>query len=157
MLFKKIKESIKKKFPKFWQHIKCGYYLPGDKQKDRWKSQLLRGKKRAYESPHGDWSETLANLEMSATTPPCWVWQLQPLTGRSHQLRYEMSRHGFPIWGDHLYGSSVSGPENHIALRAVSLNLSSVPAAERCGLPEILEIEKDIPGFKPEFSTESSR
>ncbi|MFN8944036.1 MAG: hypothetical protein ACK5WZ_05360, partial [Pseudobdellovibrionaceae bacterium] len=33
-----------------------------------------------------------------------FAWLLSPRTGRSHQLRYEMYRHGCPILGDELYG-----------------------------------------------------
>ena len=103
-----------------------------------WKSTLLRGKKRAYESPHGKPSVTRAtwlgqirwrDLDVNS-------WRLEPLTGRSHQLRYEMSRYGFSILGDELYGSKiVFAASETIALRAVELDLSGCFDAKQYDLP----------------------
>lgn len=96
-----------------------------------WACKLERGKRRAYETPHGKTAVTQAKClgkyehgqwipHSKETMDPCQnifphfhdlahtklshAWQLQPLTGRSHQLRYEMFRHGCPILGDVLYG-----------------------------------------------------
>lgn len=89
----------------------------------RWRCQILRGKKRSYESPKGDWAETEAHL--LKFEDGIYHWELWPLTGRSHQLRYELFRHDLPILGDKLYGSGVSYPEDQgIALRAVELSFS---------------------------------
>lgn len=104
----------------------------------RWECLLLKGKKRAYEGPTGKTSITLADPKSWATIQgrQGTLWELSPLTGRSHQLRYEMYRHGIPIWGDRLYGSSVpwEGPES-LALRAVRLDFSKCPQRERWQLP----------------------
>ncbi len=90
-----------------------------------WKSNIFRGKKRSFESPAGSPSLTegirhldLEHAELGIVTP----WSLFPMTGRPHQLRYEMYKHGFPILNDLLYsGLPVQGWSNQIALRAVSL------------------------------------
>ncbi len=99
-----------------------------------WKTQLLRGKKRSFESMHGEWAETQAHvikvLEHEIH------WRLFPITGKPHQLRFELSRRGFPILGDKLYGSAVEWNEPGIALRAYELDLKSV--RDRLGLPEII-------------------
>lgn len=101
-----------------------------------WKSKLLRGKKRAYESPHGKESETLAYLYESTDKSQ---WILSPLTGRSHQLRYEMYKHQVPILGDLLYsGTKIS--EEGIKLRSFRLDLSNITENLRFGLPEKIEI-----------------
>lgn len=104
-----------------------------------WECLMLRGKKRAYEAPHGKPTATKAQVIESILLPdgPALLWQLSPLTGRGHQLRYELYRHGFPIVGDHLYGSQRIFVEGAIALRCVSLGFGDVPALiKSLGLPE---------------------
>lgn len=98
-------------------------------QKFDWNVKLLRGKKRSYEASHGDLALTHAQFEgFGKTYSELAYWSLNPITGRSHQLRLEMSRHGFPLIGDELYGSTqkVSSfksvwPFEGIALRAISI------------------------------------
>lgn len=85
-----------------------------------WKSLLLRGKKRAYEASYGKPAETLATIIHKNNI--YLDWRLQPLTGRAHQLRYEMAKHHCPIWGDTLYGSEHSWQQDGIALRALELH-----------------------------------
>lgn len=94
-------------------------------QIQNWHSQILRGKKRAYESPHGKKSHTQALFMGPTENEGVLEWTLYPLTGRSHQLRFDLSRHGFPIYGDVLYGAQ---PQkiNGIALRATQLNFEKV-------------------------------
>jgi 23S rRNA-/tRNA-specific pseudouridylate synthase len=87
----------------------------------RWEDRLLRGKKRSYASPHGKLAITLATVTGAGLT-----WALRPLTGRNHQLRVHLSRAGFPIRGDGLYGATSPWPAG-IALRAARL---VVPALE---------------------------
>ncbi|MDY0058168.1 MAG: RNA pseudouridine synthase [Myxococcota bacterium] len=109
----------------------------------RWECLLARGKRRAYEHPvAGKPSLTLAWLLEARPTPAGAVlsWRLQPHTGRSHQLRYELARHGCPILGDTLYGAHLPWPPGGIALRAVALDLTTVPPGERLGLPARLEL-----------------
>lgn len=99
-----------------------------------WKCSLLRGKKRAYESPQGKTSITRGVLVEKNR------WHLNPITGRSHQLRYELYRHGHPIIGDELYGSSVKFSNGGIALRAFEINFVKIPEREKFGLPEKIKI-----------------
>lgn len=106
-----------------------------------WRSRLLRGKRRAYGSEHGKEAVTRA-FRLGANEyrgAKIERWRLEPLTGRPHQLRYELARHGRPILGDALYGSTVSFNEGAIALRAVRLDLSLCEDAPRFGLPRELE------------------
>lgn len=96
-----------------------------------WKSKLLRGKKRAYESPAGKLAITEATLLAVDRQTHHLSWQLLPITGRSHQLRYEMAKRQFPILGDKLYGSTHNYYDNAIALRALQIEFS-----ENCRVDE---------------------
>jgi tRNA pseudouridine32 synthase / 23S rRNA pseudouridine746 synthase len=98
-----------------------------------WKSRLARGKKRAFEAAHG--KDSLTHARIVSIEREYARWELMPLTGRPHQLRYEMHKHKFPILGDTLYGGApwTAHGENAIALRAVKLDLERV--SERFGLP----------------------
>lgn len=114
-----------------------------------WKCLLLRGKKRAYEGAHGKRSETLAKLVKKEGE--FLVWELNPVTGRSHQLRYEMFRHHFPIVGDVLYSSDQSPSvvqkifpkltEKGIALRAFKIDFTMAPDHKQFQLPEFISVE----------------
>lgn len=97
-----------------------------------WKSRILRGKKRAYESPYGKPSLTIAEfvgLE-AFDDKQALLWRLEPVTGRSHQLRYDLTRHGFPIIGDVLYGSHHSLGQDKILLTSVALIFPSQELAK---------------------------
>lgn len=102
-----------------------------------WKCRLLRGKKRAYESPHGKDCVTLAHL-LKIDNSGYFYWQLRPVTGRSHQLRYELFRHKMPIVGDSLYGSDDLFSGEGIALRAFKIDFKKVEDREQFILPEFV-------------------
>lgn len=92
-----------------------------------WKMKILRGKRRSFESPHGDPAETKAIYQ--GKRGEFNEWDMYPITGRAHQLRLELSRHGFPIAGDQLYGSKVTLTRNQwpfgpLALRAVEITFN---------------------------------
>ncbi len=103
-----------------------------------WNTQILRGKRRSFESVNGEWAETRALI--NSVNKDAIIWHLYPVTGKPHQLRLELSRRGFPIHGDILYGSEYTRSEPGIALEAVEIDLSKV--ADRFGLPEIISLPK---------------
>jgi len=107
-----------------------------------WKANLLRGKKRTFESPQGKPSVTEAHY-LGTLTGSVFRWDLHPVTGRSHQLRFEMSRHGFSILGDELYGSRVQLSKNTIALRAYRIDFARCFEAKNFGLPSYFETSVD--------------
>jgi len=45
-------------------------------------------------------------LEITNKTDTTITFNLEILTGRTHQIRYHLSHHGLPIIGDYLYGNS---------------------------------------------------
>lgn len=120
-----------------------------------WTSQILRGKKRSFISPHGDRAETQVFYLncFSGDDFRYHHWLLKPLTGRSHQLRLEMSRHGFPLVGDVLYGGSLTAQDGlkkkttesvqledpWIGLWAFQLDFTHVK--NRMGLPQVIEMK----------------
>ena len=106
---------------------------------DIWNSKLLRGKKRAYEAPHG--KESITNVKFLGTTEKGHLrFELEPVTGRSHQLRYELFKHEFPILGDTLYGSPYQVKEG-IALRSFEIDFSKCPERELLKLPLKVSVE----------------
>lgn len=111
-----------------------------------WESRLVKGKKRTFEADYGKPSRTQARCLKNQTfqNRNFSLWELSPLTGRSHQLRFEMQKRVAPIWGDALYGSKAPYPRsNEMALKCVALNLESV---ENClGLPRKIEKSPQFP------------
>ncbi|WP_374035395.1 RluA family pseudouridine synthase [Bdellovibrio bacteriovorus] len=103
-----------------------------------WRCRLLRGKRRAYESPQG--KECLTVAVFRGMQGEYQVWDLNPVTGRSHQLRFDLSRHGYPIVGDKLYGSTVELSDNRIALRSYRIDFANANGASALGLPEFIEV-----------------
>ncbi len=95
-----------------------------------WKARILRGKRRAYESSLGKDSLTCAQF-LGYDGKNYLRWDLQPITGRAHQLRFDLSRHGFPIIGDVLYGSSELFKEHAIALHSYKIDFSCAQGATR--------------------------
>lgn len=104
-----------------------------------WEGKLLRGKKRAFLSPHGKDSTTLAKLTKIENS--IFHWELNPITGRSHQLRFELYRHNHPIIGDALYSSNTQFTMPGIALRAFKIDFSKTANYKNFSLPEVLEIK----------------
>lgn len=104
-------------------------------QRLTWNSKILRGKKRSFESPAGapSTTEVIRHPEMAHTVLGTVIpWSLFPMTGRPHQLRFEMYKHGFPILNDLLYsGAPVQGWQNRIALRSVSLKFDDQKTADK--------------------------
>lgn len=105
---------------------------------ETWTSKLIRGKRRAYESPVGQ--EAITEAKCTMVTNLNLRWSLKPLTGRGHQLRYELAKRGFPILGDVLYGAAETKTPHVIFLRAVKLELKDVPQRDHWGLPETLQV-----------------
>lgn len=59
---------------------------------------------------------------------------LEPITGRTHQLRVHMSASGHPILGDTLYGGNVDGRATRLLLHAHTLNFRHPVSGESLSL-----------------------
>ena len=103
-----------------------------------WRSQIVRGKRRSFSAPHGKVAVTHARVVRELDGH--WLWELMPLTGRPHQLRFEMAQQGCPIVGDTLYGGESHSAPNQIFLRAIRLDFKDCGEA-RLGLPVVIETE----------------
>jgi tRNA pseudouridine32 synthase/23S rRNA pseudouridine746 synthase len=115
----------------------------------RWESLLVRGKKRSFAAPHGARAVTHARavaridgagLLAAGQSTTLLRFELEPETGRPHQLRVHLATAGFPIAGDRLYGAKTTLRAPHaIALRAVRLELDEAARAA-LGLPPALVV-----------------
>jgi len=114
-----------------------GGFSPG--QRGEWKAKILRGKKRAYESPAGKLAVTAFEV-CGQGSPDFLEWRLFPKTGRSHQLRWELYRHESPILGDQLYGSNEIWSRGGVALKSLSLEFEA-EFNRRWELPPVLSAE----------------
>jgi tRNA pseudouridine32 synthase/23S rRNA pseudouridine746 synthase len=118
-----------------------------------WNSLLVRGKKRAFEAPHGKPAVTRAQAlarvpagpwlapGSAVPTPPQLLhFRLSPETGRPHQLRVHLARAGFAVVGDALYGAkTLFFQPGAIALRSVRLAFEAEDQAT-LGLPGPIEV-----------------
>jgi len=109
-----------------------------------WRCTILRGKRRTYESSAGKMSITKAKVVEVKLVEKKILWEIMPITGRPHQLRFELARHGFPIDGDELYGSKVALPNSTIHLRAFRLLFvgSEKNPLPQFGFPQEIEINR---------------
>jgi len=115
-----------------------------------WRARILRGKRRSYVSASGKEAITIARCLGPLAGTPWLAWELEPRTGRPHQLRVELSRRGFPVVGDTLYGSSEKLPDARVALRAWRLDFTAIGTVDRLGLPEVIEVRADpLPPASP--------
>lgn len=114
-------------------------------QKFRWQSLLLRGKKRAYEKPFGKMAVTEAEFlgESRFVGIGSFRWRLWAITGKPHQLRFEMSKQGFPILNDVLYGAKPQENIQGIALKCVRLEFTKCADYQEFKLPEFLQLESN--------------
>jgi tRNA pseudouridine32 synthase / 23S rRNA pseudouridine746 synthase len=74
--------------------------------------------------PHGQPAETTWKV-MGRVPGLAWL-ALEPLTGRTHQLRVHCAEMGFPILGDNIYGRAprMDGPPLHLHSREIVVPIS---------------------------------
>ena len=81
------------------------------------------GEKMQVDEENGSPARTRYRVIERAGNRTCWV-ELQPFTGRTHQLRAHMAHLGAPILGDPRYGGGATGPMLLLA-RALILPLAA--------------------------------
>jgi tRNA pseudouridine32 synthase/23S rRNA pseudouridine746 synthase len=76
---------------------------------------------------------------------------LEPLTGRTHQLRVHCAEMGWPIVGDNIYGSAArtGGPALHLHSREVTVPISKnkAPVTVTAPVPEHMRDKLAACGF----------
>lgn len=105
---------------------------------DPWTGKIVRGKKRSFFADHGKASETHAGFVGPTRIMGLngFTWSLNPLTGRPHQLRLDLSSRGWPILGDVLYGGAPLPQPGVIALRAVAASTINTNLLSDLHLPQ---------------------
>ena len=85
---------------------------------------------------------------------------LEPLTGRTHQLRVHCAEMGWPIVGDAIYGSAprLGGPPLHLHAREVLVPLykNHAPIRVRAPVPPHMHARLRACGWQGEFDAASS-
>jgi 23S rRNA pseudouridine1911/1915/1917 synthase len=72
--------------------------------------------------PGGNARECIINFQVYGQTPEGYaLLQLEPITGRYHQIRAQLAAIGCPVVGDTHYGANTTYRENHIMLHAWKL------------------------------------
>jgi len=96
--------------------------------RDRIEIQRDGGKVRAKVGP-GVWAEAKMKVRerLSSRLGPVAMLELQPKTGRTHQLRIQCAHRGLPLVGDQTYGDF--GKNGHIKTAALFLHAESVELA----------------------------
>ena len=90
--------------------------------------------------PLGAPSQTAWRVMGQATSPEgadlTWL-ELEPLTGRTHQLRVHCAAMGWPILGDPIYGAGLrdGGPPLHLHARSITIPLYKNKGPIRCEAP----------------------
>lgn len=108
--------------------------------------------------PHGMPSSTTWKV-MGRTAGHTWL-ALEPITGRTHQLRVHCAEMGFPIIGDTIYGNAprVGGPTLHLHAREVVVPISKnkPPVTITAPVPAHMRELLSACGWKDEPSTAST-
>ncbi len=78
---------------------------------------------KAYLKPHGDAKESITEYKLiERTASEHYLLKVNPLTGRSHQIRVQLAEMGCVILGDLKYGASQPLPDASIALHCRSMS-----------------------------------
>lgn len=70
----------------------------------------------------GQWKQAVTNYKITGSFKKYLKVELEPVTGRSHQLRAQLSFIKCPIVGDLKYGSKTKCMDENIALKCVGLS-----------------------------------
>lgn len=100
-----------------------------------------KNKAAASPHPHPRGKESELSYKTLAVRGGVSLLQVEPLTGRPHQIRVQLASIGCPIAGDVKYGSKTAHPEGGIFLHAYRLSfahpVSHAPMALQAPPPDI--------------------
>lgn len=95
-----------------------------DELEGRLSGYLLRREgmnSRIFDKPVRDSQEVVLEYKVATADAERSVLEINPKTGRKHQIRAQLAHFGFPIIGDFRYGSRVKLPGERLALMAKRL------------------------------------
>jgi len=81
-----------------------------------------KNKSRAYDAPRNGALQCELNYTLLKRSDRYALLEINPVTGRHHQIRVQLSKIGSPIKGDLKYGSERSNPDGSINLHARRLS-----------------------------------
>ena len=81
-----------------------------------------KNKSRAYDAPRSGATRCELSYTLVRKSDRYALLEINPLTGRHHQIRVQLSKIGCPIKGDLKYGFDRSNPDGSIHLHARKLN-----------------------------------
>jgi 23S rRNA pseudouridine1911/1915/1917 synthase len=99
-----------------------------------------KNKTTAYNREHPDGQRSELNYRLIESKSGYSLLEVNPITGRPHQIRVQLASMGCPIVGDVKYGSEISSADGSIGLHA--RRLSFVHPVKK----ELLIISADLPG-----------
>jgi 23S rRNA pseudouridine1911/1915/1917 synthase len=74
-----------------------------------------------FSKPHGDAKESITRYELLDKVGNLFLLKVEPITGRPHQIRAQLSAIGCPILGDLKYGAPEALPDVSIGLHCRSM------------------------------------
>lgn len=78
---------------------------------------------QAFNQPYRDAKESITKYKLLGPTPDGFLLQVEPLTGRPHQIRVQLASMGCPIIGDLKYGAPKALPDASIRLHCERMEL----------------------------------
>ena len=75
-----------------------------------------QNKVHAVAANHADAKQAILDYEVISSTEQLSLLSIRLHTGRSHQIRVQLSTSGYPLYGDQKYGQHVNRPGQQIAL-----------------------------------------
>ena len=105
------------------------------------KSKISRAGERYVSGARGEEAETrFRALDSKFKIQNSKLIMVEPLTGRTHQIRVHAAENGFPILGDVLYGGT---PFHRVCLHAAELGLRHPSSDEKMIFEAPVDFEKD--------------
>lgn len=81
-----------------------------------------KNKTTAYHREHPEGQRSELNYKLITSKGGYYLIEVNPITGRPHQIRVQLTSIGCPIVGDVKYGSEISSSDGSIALHARKLS-----------------------------------
>jgi 23S rRNA pseudouridine1911/1915/1917 synthase len=101
----------------------------------------LKNKTTAYRHEHPEGSRSELNYKLIRQASGNYLLEVNPITGRPHQIRVQLASMGCPILGDIKYGSLIQTPDGSIALHARQLQfvhpVRNEPVTISAALPKV--------------------